>query len=60
MKFVPSRAVDAVNNEIRLPILAKRDFIAKRFHPPQVDFIRHRRISLKNPLLSRGVFLWGE
>jgi len=24
--------------------LAKQDFIAKRFHPPQVDFFRQRRI----------------
>ena len=42
-----------------LSLPAKRDFITKWFHPPQVDFFRRRRISLKKHLLSQVLFWWG-
>ena len=47
-------------NEIRLHLPAKRDFIAKRFHPPKVDFFRRRRISLKKALALASAFFWWE
>ena len=38
---------------------AKQDFIAKRFHPPKVDFFRGRRISLKKALAKKAsAFFW--
>jgi len=36
----------------------KADFIAKRFHPPKVDFFRRRRISLKKALARASAFFW--
>jgi len=35
-------ASDEIKSALSLP--EKRDFIAKRFHPPKVDFFRRRRI----------------
>ena len=36
----------AASDEIKSAFISclKADFIAKRFHPPKVDFFRHRRI----------------
>ena len=34
----------------------KADFIAKRFHPPKVDFFRRRRISLQKAPARAGAF----
>ena len=49
-------ASDEMKSATTLP--AKRDFITKWFHPPQVDFSRRRRIKLKKAKSYDLAFFW--